>query len=108
MYLTSDCASADGALSLEASFSGGTVRGNSSAGAGGGVIVWAGTADLSGTNFEGNSSGGNGGGAFFSTYSLITITGGKFANNTANNGGGIAWAGNCFEMAGGLVADDKA
>ena len=108
MYLTSDCASADGALSLEASFSGGTVRGNSSAGAGGGVIVWAGTADLSGTNFEGNSSGGNGGGAFFSTYSLITITGGRFANNTANNGGGIAWAGNSFEMTGGLVADNKA
>ena len=108
MYLTSDCASADGASSLEASFSGGAVRGNSSAGAGGGAIVWAGVADLSGTNFEGNSSGGNGGGAFFSTYSLVTITGGRFANNTANNGGGIAWAGNSFEMTGGEVAGNKA
>jgi uncharacterized repeat protein (TIGR02543 family) len=82
---------------------GSKIRGNTSSGNGGGVLINGGTLAMNGGEISGNTAGESGGGVYVYDGTFI-MSGGEISSNTANSGGGVYVAGGAFtKESGGVI-----
>lgn len=82
----------------------GSIEGNTSKGAGGGMLVQGyGTLNVKGGEVKNNTSGSSGGGAYLSVNSTVEMTGGTFSGNHADGtGGGMYMVNSTGNFSGGV------
>jgi hypothetical protein len=85
---------------------GGTISGNTTSNAGGGVRISNGTFTMSDGEISGNTTSNAGGGVRISN-GTFTMSGGEISGNTANGGGGV-WIDGTFNMSGGTISGNNA